>query len=227
MNNLPILSFVATVILYGLAKWFYTKNQRIYYSPLLTVPALLAGLLLTAHISYATYNSGAKWLNLMLQPATIAFAVPLYKYRGLIKKHAVEIIPSVFFGSVTAMLSSAWIAAGLNIDKQLVGSLIPRSVTTPIAMDISLLIGGVPSVTAVAVIITGIIGSLLGPFVICYLKIDGEIARGVLFGTSSHAVGTVRAFQFSPTTGTVACVSMILSALITISTVQLLISVMI
>ena len=227
MNSLPWLSLAATVVLYACAKRLYTKRPRIYFSPLLTVPALLAALLLTAPISYETYHSGAKWLNLMLQPATIAVAVPLYKYRHLLKKHAVEIVPSVFFGSVIAMISSAWIAGGLNIDKQLVGSLIPRSVTTPIAMDISRLTGGVPAVTAVIVILTGILGSLLGPLVIRYLKIDSEIARGVLLGTSSHAVGTVRAFQFSPTTGTVACVSMILAALITISTVQLLLPVMI
>ena len=227
MNNLSLLSFIATIALYAFAKWFYKQNPRIYFSPLVTVPTLLAALLLGAHISYETYNSGAKWLNIMLQPATIAFAIPLYKYRAVLKKHAMEIIPSVVLGSVIAMLSSAWIAEGLNVDKQLIGSLIPRSVTTPIAMDISQLIGGVPSVTAVIVIMTGILGSILGPFVIQFFKIESEIARGVLFGTSSHAVGTVRAFQFSATTGTVACVSMILAAIITISTVQLLMPVMI
>lgn len=227
MSSLPLLSFFATIALYFSAKWIYKQKPLIYFSPLVTVPTLIAILLLTVHISYDTYNSGAKWLNIMLQPATIAFAVPLYKYRDILKKHAMEIIPSVLLGSVTAMISSAWIAEGLNIDKQLIGSLIPRSVTTPIAMDVSQLIGGVPSVTAVIVIMTGILGSILGPFVIQFLKIESDIARGVLFGTSSHAVGTVRAFQFSTTTGTVACLSMILAAIITISTVQLLMPVMI
>jgi predicted murein hydrolase (TIGR00659 family) len=227
MNSLSFLSFFVTVALYASAKWFYNQKPQIYFSPLVTVPTLLAILLLSAHISYDTYNSGAKWLNIMLQPATIAFAVPLYKYRTTLQKHAMEIIPSVLLGSVIAMISSAWIAEGLNIDKQLIGSLIPRSVTTPIAMDVSQLIGGVPSVTAVIVIMTGILGSVIGPFVIQFFKIESEIARGVLFGTSSHAVGTVRAFQFSATTGTVACVSMILAAIITITTVQLLIPVMI
>lgn len=227
MNSLSLLSFFVTVALYAFAKWFYKQKPQIYFSPLVTVPTLLAILLLSAHISYDTYNSGAKWLNIMLQPATIAFAVPLYKYRTILQKHAMEIIPSVLLGSVIAMLSSAWIAEGLNIDKQLIGSLIPRSVTTPIAMDVSQLIGGVPSVTAVIVIMTGILGSIIGPFVIQFFKIESEIARGVLFGTSSHAVGTVRAFQFSATAGTVACLSMILAAIITITTVQLLIPVMI
>ena len=228
MNSLlPLLSLITTVALYISCKWFYKQKPQIYFSPLVTVPTLLAILLLNAHISYDTYNSGAQWLNIMLQPATIAFAVPLYKYREILKKHAMEIIPSVLLGSVIAMISSAWIAESLNIDKQLIGSLIPRSVTTPIAMDISRLIGGVPSVTAVIVIMTGILGSIIGPFVIHFCKIESEIARGILLGTSSHAVGTVRAFQFSAATGTVACISMILAAIITISTVQFFMPIMI
>jgi predicted murein hydrolase (TIGR00659 family) len=224
MNYLPVLSFFLTIFLYYIAKWLYYRKQRFYFSPLLIVPLLLAALLYSARIPYEIYFSGAKWLNLMLQPATVALAVPLYKYRGVLKSHAPEIISGVFFGSILAMISSILIAKGLNLDQLLIESLIPRSVTTPVALDVSRLIGGAPSITAVMVILTGILGSFLGPCVIRLCNIESDIARGVLLGTSSHALGTIRAFQFSSTAGAVSCVSMILAAIFTIATAKLLTS---
>lgn len=211
-----VFSFGITILLYIAARHCYQKSPRIYLSPLIIVPVLLISLLLLAHIPYDTYNNGAKWLSVMLQPATIAFAVPLYKYRSLLKQYAAEIILSVLFGSVVAILSSMLIGEALHISRELIGSLIPRSVTTPIAMDISYMSGGIPAITAVFVIITGLLGSLLGPLVIRFCKIEGEIARGILFGTSAHAVGTTKAFEFSSKTGTISSLSMILAAIVTV-----------
>jgi predicted murein hydrolase (TIGR00659 family) len=211
-----LFSLLITILLYSGAKHFYKRKPKIYLSPLVTAPILIVTLLLAAKIPYDTYNSGAKWLSLMLQPATIGFAVPLYKYRATLKKHAVEIILSVLFGSVVAIISSVWLAEAFSINTELVDSLIPRSVTTPIAMDISEMLGGIPSITAVFVIITGLLGSLLGPFVIRFFKIETEIGRGVLFGTGAHAVGTSKAFEFSSATGTISSLSMILAAIITV-----------
>jgi predicted murein hydrolase (TIGR00659 family) len=218
-----IFSFAITILLYFGAKWCYGRSRKIYLSPLVTTPILIVSLLLVAHIPYDTYYGGAKWLSIMLQPATIAFAVPLYKYRAILNKHALEIIVSVLFGSIVAIISSALIAEGLHINTQLVNSLIPRSVTTPIAMDISQMVGGVPSITAVFVILTGLLGSLLGPVVIRLFKIENEIARGVLFGTGAHVVGTTKAFEFSSTTGTISGLSMILAAIITVCAAPLIV----
>jgi len=211
-----LLSIVITILLYLSTRYFYKKNSKIYLSPLVITPILIVALLFMAKIPYDTYNSGGQWLSAMLQPATIALAVPLYKYRGILKKYGVEIISSVLVGSMTAILSSALLGEGMSVDVQLIGSLIPRSVTTPIAMDISHMIGGVPSVTAVCVIITGLLGSVLGPLVIRFFKIESEVARGVLLGTGAHAMGTSKAFELTSTTGTVSSISMILAAIITI-----------
>jgi predicted murein hydrolase (TIGR00659 family) len=218
MNYLPLISLFLTISLYCIAKWLYDRKQRFYLSPLIIVPLMLATLLYCARIPYETYFSGAKWLNLMMQPATVALAVPLYKYRSVLKSNALEIISGVFSGSILAMISSILIAKSLNLDQLLVESLIPRSVTTPVAIDVSRLIGGAPSITAVMVILTGILGSFLGPCVIRLCNIKSDIARGVLLGTSSHALGTIKAFQFSSTAGAVSCVSMILAAIFTIAT---------
>lgn len=215
-------SLFITVSLYIVTKHYYQKNPKLYLSPLILVPLLLTAFLLSFHLPYDSYNEGAQWLSMMLQPATIAFAVPLYRYRGLLTKHGVEIVLSVLFGSLVAILSSAMLASLLHINPQLAGSLIPRSVTTPIAMDIAASSGGVPSITAVFVIMTGLLGSVLGPFVIRFFKIKSEVARGILFGTGAHAVGTTKAFEFSTTTGTVSSLSMIIAAIFSVCAVPLL-----
>lgn len=108
------------------------------------------------------------------------------------QKHISEIVFSVMTGSVVAVLSSALLAKWLRLDSGLIHSLIPRSITTPIAMNVSATIGGIPAVTAVFVIMTGLLGVIMGPSIVKMLRIDGEIARGTLFGTGAHGTGTSR-----------------------------------
>ncbi|MGP0584587.1 CidB/LrgB family autolysis modulator [Paenibacillus timonensis] len=221
-----IFCLASTLIIYGLSKRLYRIRPKVYLSPLLITPLILVIGLLWAQIPYETYHSGGKWLSSMLQPATIAFAIPLYKYYNVLKKHAVEILISVLSGSVVAMFSSAFLAEWLHLDDQLITSLIPRSVTTPIAMNVSQVIGGVPNITAVFVILTGLLGAMLGPLVMKLFRIEGEVARGVLFGTSAHGTGTSKAFELSSLTGTISSISMILAALFTLGVAPMLIAVL-
>ncbi|HEY4389861.1 MAG TPA: CidB/LrgB family autolysis modulator [Paenibacillus sp.] len=221
---LGILWLIITLTIYALSKRLYKAYPRVYFSPLLLTPiTLIIGLMLT-NVSFETYNGGGKWLSTMLQPATVAFAIPLYKHYNVLKKHAIEILASVLTGSIVAISSSALFAEWLHLDHQLINSLVPRSVTTPIAMSVSQVIGGVPNITAVFVIITGLLGSMIGPIVVRALRIDGEVARGVLLGTSAHGTGTSKAFELSSLTGTISSISMILAALFTLTTAPLLIT---
>lgn len=210
-----ILGFFITIFLYLIAKRLYRCKPILLFSPLLFTPVALVFLILGTHTAYEAYNAGGKWLAYMLQPATIAFAVPLYKHFPLLKKHASQIVVSVTAGSAVAVVSSALLALLMHVDKQVMFSLIPRSITTPIAMNVSEMIGGVPSITAVLVLITGLLGSLIGPYIISYLRIQDDIARGVLLGTSAHGAGTSKAFEIGSLTGTVSSISMILAALVT------------
>lgn len=123
------------------------------------------------------------------------------------------------------MFSSAVLAEWLHLDAQLINSLIPRSITTPIAMNVSQVIGGVPNITAVFVILTGLLGAMLGPLVMRLFRIEGEVARGVLFGTSAHGTGTSKAFELSTLTGTISSISMILAALFTLGVAPMLMAV--
>ncbi|MCM3700895.1 MULTISPECIES: CidB/LrgB family autolysis modulator [Paenibacillus] len=219
-----LLSLVFTLVIYYLAKRLYKIRPKVYLSPLLITPLFLVIGLMWAQIPYETYQAGGKWLSTMLQPATVAFAVPLYKYYNVLKKHAVEILISVLTGSVVAMFSSAFLAEWLHLDNDLITSLIPRSITTPIAMNVSQVIGGVPNITAVFVIITGLLGTMLGPLVVKLFRIENEVARGVLFGTSAHGTGTSKAFELSSLTGTISSISMILAALFTLGVAPMLIT---
>lgn len=125
-------------------------------------------------------------------------------------------------GSVVAVLSSALLAKWLRLDSGLIHSLIPRSITTPIAMNVSATIGGIPAVTAVFVIMTGLLGAIMGPSIVKMLRIDGEIARGTLLGTGAHGTGTSKAFELSSLTGTISSISMVLAALFTLAVAPIL-----
>jgi predicted murein hydrolase (TIGR00659 family) len=209
-------SFLGTVIIYFLAKRLYQYKPIMLLSPLIITPVALVFLLITTRTKFESYNEGAHWLSDMLQPATIAFAIPLSKHFALVKKHAAEILLSVLTGSAVAVASTLWIAKALELNEQLIYSLLPHSATTPIAISVSQSIGGIPTITAVAVMITGIFGSLIGPYMIRICNIRNHVAQGVLLGTSAHGAGTSKAFEFSGISGTVSSISMILTAVITL-----------
>lgn len=209
-------SLLITVILYLLSKKLHRHKPHMLLSPLIVTPAVLIVLLSVTRTSYADYNAGAHWLSDMLGPATIAFAIPLSRHYDLIKKHAAQIMISVLTGSAAAVASSLWLAKGFGLSEKIIYSLIPHSATTPIAMNVSQSIGGIPTITAVAVMITGIFGSLIGPSVIRLFRIRNEVARGVLLGTSAHGAGTSKAFELGSISGTVSSVSMILAAILTL-----------
>lgn len=210
-----IICFIVTIGLYCVAKWGYKRTGKVYLSPIIIVPTLLILMLVYADIPLTTYRAGNKVLIDLLEPATIAFAIPLYKYFDVLKKYALVIIASVLSGSLISLVSTALIAGWVHLNSQMVHSLVPRSITTPIAMGLSEQIGGSPSITAAIVIITGLFGSIVGPFIIRKLKIHNEISRGVLLGTGAHALGTTKAFEVSSKAGAISSVSMILAAMFT------------
>ncbi|WP_379157526.1 CidB/LrgB family autolysis modulator [Paenibacillus sp. sgz5001063] len=214
MTGLFLLAL--TVAVYLLAKRIYASSSKMYASPLIITPLLIISFLLMTGIPYESYNAGGKWLTDLLQPATVAFAIPLHKNFKVLKKHAAEIAAGVLSGTVMAVLSSMLLAKWLHLSGDLATSLVPRSVTTPIAMSISQSIGGVPSITAVFVILTGVLGTLMGPSVLRLFRIDNEIARGVSLGTAAHGTGTSKAFELSSLTGTISSIAMILTALFSI-----------
>lgn len=211
-----MLALLVTVAVYILSKWLYRRIHVVMLSPVLSGFLMVVLILLVTHTSYPAYMSGGKYLTEALQPATVAFAIPLYRNFHILKKYALSILLSLTAGSLTAILTSIWLAKWFNLGMPIVRSIAPRSVTTPIAMEISHSIGGIPVLTAVFVIFTGITGLVVGPGLIRLLKVRSSIGKGTLMGMGAHGIGTARAFEDGPEEGSIASLSMVLAGCITI-----------
>ena len=166
-------------------------------------------------INYERYFSGAKFIHFLLGPATVALAVPIYLNWRLIAAKRLAIIASMLLGSMFAIVITVVISVLVQLEPVVAKSLLPRSVTAPIAMGISEVIGGEPSLTAILTIITGIVGAAFGSFLFDLFKIKNMAARGFAFVLSSHGIGTARAMTKDETAGAFAALAMGLSGIAT------------
>lgn len=208
-----------TVAIYWASKKLYRFKPNVLLSPLLITPLMIICILGFGNIPYSTYNTGGQWLGKMIGPATIALAVPMYKNAAMLKKYALEIVAGVSGGWIVGVAAALIVSRMLDLDTSLIDSLLLRSTTTPIAIAITNMIGGISTLTAVFVIVTGIIGSVLGPFMIRAARIRSEVAKGILMGSSAHAAGTHKAFEFGAISGAIASIAMILTAFISLALV--------
>lgn len=205
-----------TIGLYWAAKRVHRRWPRWWLMPLLVTPLLLGALILALHARYADYIGGTEWLVLLLGPATVAFALPIYERRALIRRHWPVLLIGMVVGSLTAMGTSWLLATLVGLDGTLRLSLLPRSISTPFAMEVSGDIGGVPDLTAVFVIVTGVAGAIFGDLILARLPIASALARGALYGVGAHGAGTARASQIGETEGAVAGLVMVLVGLMNV-----------
>jgi len=211
-----LLWSVVTIGFYWVAKRVYRKWPRWWLMPLAVTPILVATVVLSLHATYHDYIRGTKWLVLLLGPATVAFAIPIYEQRALIRRHWPVLLIGMIAGSVTAVASSWALARLVGLDHTLLLSLLPRSISTPFAMEVSGDIGGVPDLTAVFVVVTGIAGAVIGDMILARVPLRSALARGALFGVGAHGAGTARAHQIGETEGAVAGLVMILVGLLNV-----------
>ncbi|ALS25390.1 MULTISPECIES: LrgB family protein [Paenibacillus] len=205
-----------TVAVYWVSKRMYILFPKVYLTPLLVTPVVVIALVEAAGVPFESYNKGGAWLTGMMEPATIALAVILYKHLDVLRNHAYVIVASVSCGSVAAVVTSAGLAHLFGLHAELVSSLAPHSATTPIALAVTRMTGGIPSVTALATLMTGLLGILVGPLIIKWFHVQSPVSRGILLGTSAHSAGIRQAIEYSPVSGSIAVVSMILTAFITL-----------
>jgi len=203
----------ATIGLYLLAKRLYRRWRRWWLMPLALTPALLLVAVLALHVSYRDYIRGTGWMVALLGPAMVAFAVPIYEQRALIRRHWPVLAAGMVAGSATAMLTGWALATLLGLDGALRLSLLPRSISTPFAMTVSGDIGGIPDLTAVFVVVTGVLGAVLGDVMLGWLPTRSALARGALFGIGAHGAGTARAHEIGQEEGSVAGLVMVLVGL--------------
>ncbi|MBC5630113.1 LrgB family protein [Clostridium sp. NSJ-6] len=207
---------VISLIAFELGKIIYNKTKLPIFNPLLTSIIIVIVILKIFNIDFELYNKGGQFINMFLGPATVILAVPLYKQLLLLKKNFVPIIIGISIGSVVSVISVILLSTVFNLDKEIIISLIPKSVTTPIGVEISNSLGGITGITVMAVILTGITGAIIAPTVCKIFKINNPVARGIGIGTASHAVGTSKALEIGETEGAMSSLAIGIAGLITV-----------
>lgn len=214
----PLLGLTMTLLAYQGAVWI---NRRFgghpLANPVLIAVAVLVTLLWATGTSYQTYFDGAQFVHFLLGPATVALAIPLYAQLERLKRMAAPLLIALLAGSLTAAFSAVLIGKLLGASDATLISLAPKSVTTPIAMGIAERLGGLPSLTAVLVILTGILGAIGAQGLYAWMKCRDPAVQGFAMGVASHGIGTARAFQISEQTGAFSALAMGLNGLLTAS----------
>lgn len=212
----PLLGLTATLLAYQLAYAIYRRSgMHPIANPVLISVLILAPLLAATGTPYETYFEGAQFVHFLLGPATVALAVPLFEQMPKLRRAWFALTVGLLVGVVVAMVSALAIAWLLGASPATIASLAPKSVTTPVAMGISEKIGGIPSLTAVVVVLTGIVAATLGRFVFEALGVGSHAVRGFAIGLAGHGQGVARAFIVSDEAGAFAGLAMGLTALAT------------
>lgn len=196
-----------------------TIAQKRFKSPLLN-PVLISVIILILilkffNISYEEYMEGGTFIVLLLGPATVSLALPLYRNWAVFKGRGVILLTGILVGTITAILSVYFLCRLFELDREIILSMLPKSITTPIGMEVSKSIGGIPSLTVALIVITGITGNILGPSLLKLLRIKDPVAVGAAFGTSSHAIGTSKALEIGEVEGAISGVSISIAGLLT------------
>ncbi|WP_341686213.1 LrgB family protein [Limnohabitans sp.] len=209
LSGSPLLALVLTLSAYWLGLTVYERSQR---NPLAN-PVLIAVVLVTVCIQlldmpYAKYFEGAQFVHFLLGTATVALAIPIYKGFASLKSRMGVLMLALMAGGVTSILTAVSVARALGVDASLVRGLVAKSVTAPIAMGIAERVQASPTLTAIFAVSTGILGAVLGRYVLNALKVTAWWQRGFALGVAAHGIGTSRAFSVHPEAGAYASLGM-------------------
>jgi predicted murein hydrolase (TIGR00659 family) len=216
LSQTPLLWLVVTLGAYVIAdRVSMAMGRHPLFNPVLMSVVVVAFVLATTGTSYPVYFEGAKFVHFLLGPATVALAIPLYENRRIVLRSIVPMVLALVVGSVTAIVSAVGIAQLFDIPTPILVSLAPKSVTAPVGMGITETLGGDPALTAILIMLTGVIGSIMVTPLMNALRMTDWRARGFAVGLASHGIGTARAFQVNSLAGTFAGIAMGLNALVT------------
>lgn len=219
----PLLWLTVTILVYCLCDRFSAAlGRNPVANPVLLSMCLVGALVRLSGTPYAMYFDGAQFIHFLLGPATVALGIPLYQNRQLVMRSILPMACALIAGSVSAVISAIVIARLLGAAPSVVTSIAPKSVTAAVAMGISGRLGGDPGLTAVLVILTGIMGAIIVTPLLNRLRVTDKRARGFAAGLAAHGIGTARAFQVDPLAGTFAGIAMGMNALLTAILVPLL-----
>lgn len=203
----PLFGILLTLIAFECGVAIHKKFSHTLVNPLLIANVLIIGFLCATGISYDTYKVGGDYISFFLGPVTVVLAVPLYKQIQHLKKHWFPILTGICIGSLTSILCVIATSKLFHLSETLMLSIVPKSITIPMGSVVSEQIGGIPSITIIAITVTGITGAVTAPIVCKYCRIKDPVAQGVGIGTASHALGTSTAMTMGEIQGAMSSLS--------------------
>jgi putative effector of murein hydrolase len=205
--------------------WRLQRFKKLsWINPLLFSVILIIGLLESLHIPYEAYRQGADIIHLFLGPITVLLAVPLYEHRDELLRHKLSIFTGTVLGSLSALISVFVLGHLFGLSDLFINSLLPKSTTTPIGISASEMLEGIVGLSVLSIVITGIFGALIAPLIFKVLRIKSSIAKGIALGTTSHAVGTAKAYEIDRLAGGMSGLSIGLAGIISIIWIILLLA---
>ena len=213
--NSPLFGILLSLVAFEIGVTISKKFKYSFLNPLLIANILIVGFLLTTGIGLESYNVGGDYISVMLSPATVVLAVPLYRQISKLKQFWKPILAGIFAGSLTSLACVIVVSKLIGLSDTLMLSLLPKSITIPMGSVVSAQIGGIPSVTIIAITITGITGAVAAPAVCRFCRIKHKVAQGIAIGTASHALGTTRAMEMGEVQGAMSSLSIGVAGLFT------------
>lgn len=213
--NKPFVWIALSILTYEIGILIQKRVKSPIANPLLIAMLLMIGILVATGTPVETYNTGGNFISMCLSPATVVLAVPIFRQMEVLKRNLLPILAGALVGSLVSMGSVFALCRLFGLEDKLTASLLPKSITTAIAQDVSSVLGGIPSVTVICVCLTGILGAIALPSFLKLVRISDPVATGIAIGTASHAVGTSRAIQLGETEGAMSGLAIGIAGIIT------------
>ncbi|MGP4082011.1 LrgB family protein [Pseudalkalibacillus sp. R45] len=209
------IAFISlTIGSYVLGLVIYKRWRHPFLVPILTATTSIIAVLILFDFSYDRYMVGTEWIDKLLGPAVVALAYPLYINRGLLKRYTFPLLISIITGVCVGVFSGLFFAQMIGTSQNVILSLLPKSVTTPVAMEITRVSGGMPSIVIVFVMVAGVGGVIFAPYLFKWFNIKNDMSKGLGLGAASHAIGTSKALEYGSQAAAISSVAMTISALV-------------
>ena len=212
----PFFGITISIVAYSIGVWLNKKTKLAILNPLLISYVIIIPMLILLDIPLEWYENGGEIINMFLSPATAVLAITVYRQRKLLKDHILSVLAGSIAGSLSSLAVVYILCRLLVLPEEITVSMLPKSITTPMAIAVSESLGGIEAVTVLAVIITGISGNILGPILIKVFRVKNEIAQGMALGAASHAVGTSKAIELGEVQGALSSIALVMSGIITV-----------
>lgn len=220
--NSTYFGVALSLICYWIGTVISKKAKNTLFNPLLIASGLIIGILVLLDVDYETFDQGASYLTYFLTPATVCLAVPLYRQYQVLKDNLLAVILGIFSGCLACILVILGLSVVFSLSSDIQASLLPKSITTAIALGLSEEIGGISAITVMAVVITGIFGACIASAMFKLFKIEEPVAQGLAAGASAHAIGTSRALELGEIQGAMSSLAIVVTGIMTVILVPIL-----